>query len=87
MATDGTTIGVWIGEHDDMLSAFDAALACGPDHAGSRSEKIKYAMAMSTTIEETLDDIGYEFDAEPSKRHFVRQAILDQARREAQMDE
>jgi hypothetical protein len=82
----GTTIGVWIGERDDTLSEFDAALECGPTHIGSRSEEIKHAMAMLATIEETLDDVDYSFDAEPSKRHFVRQAILDRARKEAAMD-
>ena len=84
MADDGTTIGVWIGADDDVLNEFDDALECGPRYAGSRSAEVKDALRLASTVEETLDDLDYEFDSPRSKRHFVTQAILNQARREAE---
>lgn len=79
--SDGTTIGIWVGEDDEIVDEFDTTLGMRPDY--SRSEKIKDAMAMYVTIAETLDDIEYDFDGEPPKRHFVRQAIFNQARQES----
>jgi hypothetical protein len=84
MPDDGTTIGVWIGNDDGVLTEFDDALECGPEHAGSRSAEVKEAMQLATAVEDTLDDLDYEFDAPPSKRHFVTQALLNQAQREAE---
>lgn len=81
---DGTTIGVWIGSNDDVLDEFDDALDCGPEHAGSRSAAVKDALALATAVEETLDDLDYEFDSSVSKRHFITQAVLNQAQREAE---
>ena len=84
MPDDGTTIGIWIGENDDVLETFDDALECGPRYPGSRSAEVKEAMRLASTVEETLDNLDYGFDSPQSKRHFVTQAILDHARREAE---
>ena len=84
MPNNGTTIGVWIGADDDVLDEFDDALECGPRYAGSRSAATKEAMRLASTVEETLDNLDYGFDSPQSKRHFVTQAILDHARREAE---
>ena len=81
---DGTTIGVWIGSNDDVLDEFDNALDCGPEHAGSRSAAVKDALALATAVETTLDDLDYEFDSPVSKRHFITQAVLNQAQRESE---
>jgi hypothetical protein len=86
MASDGgTTIGVWVGEQNDVLDEFDAALDCGPGHVGSRSEEIKEAMRLAVTVQETIADFPYEVTG-PELRHQVRQALLEQDRREAAMD-
>jgi len=83
MPSDGTTIGVWIGANDSVLTDFDEALECGPEHAGSRSEEIKEAMRLYLTVRETVDEFPYELSG-PSLRHETRQALIDKDRREAE---
>ncbi|MFB9804159.1 hypothetical protein ACFFQF_01055 [Haladaptatus pallidirubidus] len=78
--SDGTTIGIWVGENDDVVDQFDEKLGTHPKY--SRSESIKDAMALKIAVEEVLDEVGYDFDSERSKRHWVRQALLDHARDE-----
>jgi len=80
MPSDGTTIGVWIGANDSVLTDFDEALECGLEHAGSRSEE---AMRLYLTVRETVDEFPYEL-AGPSLRHETRQALIDKDRREAE---
>ena len=83
MADDsGQTIGVWIGESDDVLERFDEALECGPNHAGSRSEEIKEAMRLAVAVHETVDDFPYDPEG-PALRHQIQQALIDKDRREA----
>jgi hypothetical protein len=82
MASDGTTIGIWIGADDDVLREFDETLGCGPDHAGSRSEAIKEAMRLAIAVEETVEGFPYDIDGAPL-RHQVQQALIEQDRREA----
>lgn len=86
MTSDGTTIGIWIGADDDVLREFDDVHECGPDHAGSRSDAIKEAMRLSTAVEETIEEFPYDLDGAPL-RHQVQQALIEQDRREATMDE
>ncbi|WP_049998867.1 hypothetical protein [Halococcus sediminicola] len=87
MADDsGQTIGVWIGERDDVLERFDDTLECGPNHAGSRSEEIKEAMRLAIVVQETVDDFPYD-PSGASLRHQVQQALIDKDRREAALDD
>lgn len=86
MGSDGTTIGIWVSERNDIVERFDDVLGTR-DSNYSRSESIKEAMELYLTVEETLAELDYNFPAEQSKRHFVRQAILEQARREADRDD
>lgn len=81
---EGRTIGIWVPEHDDIVDRFDDQLGHYPSY--SRSERIKDAMEMYMRIEQVLDEIEYDFDAEVSKRHWVRQALHDRARQEAELD-
>lgn len=81
-ATAGTT-GVWIGEGDlEMLAAFDARFK----EDRGRSRAIKEAMRLSLDVHEALDAAGVDPAAFPSDREFrawVRQAVVDHARRES----
>ena len=70
-----TTIGVWIGDGETIDDRFDDQLGSAP--AYSRSRRIKDAMELYLVVEDVLDGSGYTFDSERSKRHFVRQALLD----------
>jgi hypothetical protein len=73
---DGTTTGVWFGPRDiDTLEEFDEAFA-----TESRSEKIKDAMRLYLDVESVLDEQGLDM-GEPSKRHFVWQAIRNESTR------
>lgn len=87
MSEDGRTIGVWIGADDRLVEEFDAELAAKAGAQYSRSAKIKESMRLYLAVEQTLDQIDYQFSAEQSKRAFVRQALLDHARREQSGEE
>jgi hypothetical protein len=82
--SNGTTIGIWLGDDDTLVEDFDDALGQRPDY--SRSEMVKEAMRLSLTVEDALADIEYDFPNERAKRSFVRQAIMTQARVEAERD-
>jgi hypothetical protein len=72
--SDGTTIGVWIGEDDDLITEFDALFGTDPDY--SRSREIKRAMETHMTVEQVLRDV--DADVAPRERQsIVRQALLD----------
>lgn len=78
---DETTLGVWIPKGSDLPERFDDQLADGAGY--SRSAEILEAMELLITVDRTLEELDYEFDSDASRRHFVRQAILEQARRES----
>ena len=78
-----TTIGIYFGPRDDLRERFDEQLDEG-NASYSRSGAVKDAMELYLVIDEVLDDFDFDFPNERSKRHFVRQAIVDQARREEQ---
>ena len=82
-ATAGTT-GVWIGEDDvELLEAFDERFKA----ERGRSRAIKEAMRLSLDVHDALDAAGVDPDAFPSDREFrawVRQALVDHARRESE---
>lgn len=80
MPSRGTTIGIWIGENDDLVDDFDQQLGQRPDY--SRSEEVKEAMELYLAVMETVDELPYDI-AGPQLRHHVRQAILEKDRREA----
>jgi len=79
----GQTIGIWIGDDDDLIDRFDRAFGTDDPH-WSRSKEIKRAMELHLAVERTIDGLeGYEFDREVNKRHWVRQALRTQAAKEA----
>jgi len=79
----GSTIGIWIGEDDDLLDRFDREFGT-TDPQWSRSKEVKEAMELHIEVQRAIDGLdGYHFDSEVSKRHWVRQALRDMAAREA----
>lgn len=79
---NGTTIGVWIPEDSDLVDRFDITFSGGPG-SYSRSKELSEAMELHITVENVLEEINYGFGSGRQRRHFVRQALLAQARREA----
>lgn len=77
-----TTIGIWIGDDDDLLDRFDRQFG-RTDPQWSRSKEVKEAMRLHIAVAEAIDDLGYDFDSERSKRHWVRQALRELAAAEA----
>ncbi|MFB6217604.1 MAG: hypothetical protein ABEH77_00235 [Halobacteriaceae archaeon] len=69
----GTTIGVWVGEDEDVVDRVDERL----DYGDSRSAYAKEALELKLAVDEAIEGVGLEFDTEREKRAFVRQAILD----------
>jgi hypothetical protein len=86
MADDGTTIGVWIGPDDRALVEEFDAVHNGGDGTYSRSESIKEAMRLAVRIEETMTEAGLDHLDGRGRAAFVRQAILDEARRQRSED-
>lgn len=82
--SNGSTVGVWIGDDEDLIDKFDDQFGEPSDY--SRSRTIKDAMRLYLTVDDTIDDIEYDFPNERAKRSFVRQAIMTQARVEAERD-
>lgn len=82
MGSDGETIGIWVPEDDTTVDDFDRVLGnkLGSDY--TRSSKVKDAMDLYRVVEELLDELDYREMDEASKRHFVRQAILEEDRRD-----
>ena len=81
MGSDGTTVGIWVGDDEDVVDEFDSRFNSG-EGTYSRSKEIKNAMRLAISIEETLQDAGYGDLPTREKRYLIRQAILDQARRD-----
>lgn len=72
----GTTTGVWFGPRDEaLLEDFDNEFA-----TESRSEKIKDAMRLYLDVERVLEANDFDMP-EPSKRHWVQQALRNEATR------
>lgn len=77
-----TTIGIYFGPDDDLCERFDEQLSAKAGASYSRSGAVKEAMETYLAIDDLLDDLDVDFPDERSKRHWLRQAIMDQARRE-----
>lgn len=76
MGTDtdgGTTIGIWVGEDEDVVERVDGRL----DYGDSRSGYAKEALELRLAVDDALAEAGLEFDSPREKRAFLRQAILD----------
>lgn len=74
------TFSVWVGqEWLEMVNEFDAyyRLEHGSDYVMGR--EIKRAMELKLLVDKTLDEAGVEFEGH-SKRAYIRQLILDDAR-------
>jgi len=82
MSDTGTTIGVWIGPGDEgLVDEFDGLHNTG-DGTYSRSDEVKSAMRTAIAIEKTMDAAGLDHLEGRDRAAFVRQAILDAARRD-----
>jgi hypothetical protein len=73
----GTTVGVWIPEDSDLIEQFDREVCSGE----ARSKQIREAMDLLLTVEDVLSTAGMDLSGR-ERRMFVRQALLDQIRRE-----
>ena len=71
-----TTVGVWIPREFD-LREFDERVCDGD----ARSKQIREAMQLLLAVEDVLDTAGLDLDGR-ERRMWVRQACLDQLRRE-----
>ena len=82
MVDAGDTISLWVGQDDvELLEEFDAYYKLESDGPYSRGNRIKEAMELQLTIDQAIDEVGYDIDNPRDKRNFVRQLILDDARR------
>lgn len=77
----GKTVGIWIGEDEDLIERFDEELGT-KEPKYSRSESIKDAMEFYLHIQDALDNSDLSFASERDKRMWIRQAIFDRARAE-----
>lgn len=85
MADDGRTFGMWVNEDElDVIEEFDRLHNTG-DGTYSRSEQMKEALRLANAVAETKNRIDYDLEGH-MLRHWVKQAMLDQARREALED-
>lgn len=85
MGDDGTTVGTYFNtdEQSELLDEFDERFGDDP----GRSAAVKDAMRLLLAADDAIDATGFEFDSERDKRMFVRQAILDQPRRERERED
>jgi len=75
-------ISLQIDEAD--VEAFDEFFSDRTEGRYSRSREIKRAMKLHHAVEKAIRDAPeIEFDTEQSRRFWVRQAVLDMARRDA----
>ena len=74
---NGGTVGFWVPEDSDVVDEFDRVVCDGEP----RSKQIREALKLLTAVEETLDDAGYDL-SDRERRMWVKQALLDQLRRE-----
>lgn len=79
---DGQTIGIWVGEDEDIVERFDRQLDKGKTNSYSRSKEIKKAMELHLEVEDLLESLEYDFPDARAKRAWLRQALLDHYRRE-----
>ena len=75
----GSTVGVWIPDDSDLIEQFDREV-CGDDY---RSKQIREAMELLIAVEEVLGTAGMDLSGR-DRRMFVRQALLDEIRREGE---
>lgn len=86
MSKEGTTIGIWVDEGSDLVERFDRTFNKG-EGVYSRSKAVKDAMEMAIEIENGLHRVGFEAMEGRDRRAWVKQALIDQARRERLEDE
>lgn len=75
-----STIGIYAGAEADMIEEFDEFFETRPG-SYSRSREIKNAMRLYLSVQETLEELDIDIP-ERSQSHWIKQALLDQARRE-----
>jgi metal-responsive CopG/Arc/MetJ family transcriptional regulator len=82
---DGRTYGMWVGPDEaELIEEFDRLHNTG-DGTYSRSEQMKEALRLMNAVTETKHRIGYDLEGH-MLRAWVKQSMLDQARREAAND-
>lgn len=80
---DGGTVGIWIPNDSDLVEGFDSTVAARVGPASySRSEQIREAMELYMAVLETMDDVGWPDLGPRDRQAAIRQAIIDQERRE-----
>lgn len=88
MVKAGSTIGISVTDDDvDDIEAFDEffeELCESRGETYSRAEQIKHAMRMYQTVMEVFDELPYDVQPEPTRRHFVGQALRNEDVRQAQ---
>jgi hypothetical protein len=85
MSDDGRTFGMWVNEDElDVIEEFDQLHNTG-DGTYSRSEQMKEALRLANAVAETKKRIGYDLEGH-MLRSWVKQSMLDQARREVLED-
>lgn len=72
--SSGTTIGVWIGDDDDLIDRFDRRFGTSDPH-WSRSQEIKRAMRLHLVVEDTLGDLPWTFSSEQAQRHWLQRVL------------
>ena len=74
----GMTTSFGVSMDEDMADALEAPLEYGDD----RSERVRELVGDGLAIEDTLDELGMEFDSARDRRAWIRQAMLEQHRAE-----
>lgn len=80
--SDGSTTGVWIPGDSDLQERFDARYG---NH--QRSREIRNAMELMLEIDSVLGDLDFDLSDDPKarereRRHFVRQALINELQRD-----
>lgn len=86
MPKDGRTYGMWVPEDEEQLiEDFDRLHNTG-DGTYSRSEAMKNALRLANAVARTKQRIGYNHLQGRQLKHWLQQAMQDQARRESVED-
>lgn len=75
----GTTVGVWIPQDSDLVEQFDREVCAD----AARSKQIREAMELLIAVEDVLGTADMDLSGR-DRRMFVRQALLDEIRREGE---
>lgn len=74
MPTRGQSIGIWIGEDDDLIDRFDRRFGTD-DPQWSRSKEVKRSMRLHLAVEQALTELPWTFQSEQAKRHWIERVL------------